>query len=169
MGVCLCRCKLPSALLAEWPGSFTCHCSNTGVERTPGKSQHTKLTLEKKILPQLLLGVELATFQSRVRRANQQAIPLPLTSELVGVLSPVNHKGFYLSGLVYTSKRKQSTLFDCYHCMYRLLSLYALTLRWNWWDGLTHKQRQIRHRTVEGSIPDRSCGRMFFCRLNFPV
>ena len=38
------RCNLPSALFAEWPGSFTCHCGNTGV-------QHTKLTLEKKILP----------------------------------------------------------------------------------------------------------------------
>ena len=25
-----------------------CHCSNTGVEWTPNKSQHTKLTLEKK-------------------------------------------------------------------------------------------------------------------------
>ena len=39
-----------------------------GVERT-------KLTLEKKILPLLLPGFELATFRSRVRRSNQQAIP----------------------------------------------------------------------------------------------
>ena len=28
-------CNLPPALLAEWPGSFTCYCSNTGVERIP--------------------------------------------------------------------------------------------------------------------------------------
>ena len=28
-------------------GSFMCHCGNTGVERAPNKSQHTKLTLEK--------------------------------------------------------------------------------------------------------------------------
>ena len=41
-----------------------------GVERTPNKSQHTKLTLEKKILSPLLSGFELATFQSRVRRSN---------------------------------------------------------------------------------------------------
>ena len=47
-GVCVLRCNLPPALLAEWPGSFTCHCGNTGVERTPNMSQHTKLTLEKK-------------------------------------------------------------------------------------------------------------------------
>ena len=27
------------ALLAEWPGSFTCHCRYTGMERAPNKSQ----------------------------------------------------------------------------------------------------------------------------------
>ena len=26
-----------TALLAEWPGSFTCHCGNTGMERTLNK------------------------------------------------------------------------------------------------------------------------------------
>ena len=39
-GVCVFRCNLPPALLAERPGSFTCHCGDTGVERTPNKSQH---------------------------------------------------------------------------------------------------------------------------------
>ena len=34
------------------------------------KSQHRKLTLEKKILPPLLQGFEPATFRSRVRRSN---------------------------------------------------------------------------------------------------
>ena len=28
--VCVFRCNPPPALLAEWPGSFVCHCSNTG-------------------------------------------------------------------------------------------------------------------------------------------
>ena len=46
-----------------------------GMERTPNKSQHRKLTLEKKILPPFLPGFELATFRSQVRRSNQQAIP----------------------------------------------------------------------------------------------
>ena len=50
----------------EWPESFTCHCGNTGVEWTPNKSQHTKWTLEKNILPLLLPGFELATFRSWV-------------------------------------------------------------------------------------------------------
>ena len=36
------------------------------MERTPNKSQHTKLTVEKKILRPLLPGFELATFRSRV-------------------------------------------------------------------------------------------------------
>ena len=70
------RCKLPPARLADCPGSFRCHCGNTGVERTPKKSQHTKLTLEKTIFPLLLPGFELATFRSRVQRSNQQAICL---------------------------------------------------------------------------------------------
>ena len=84
-GVRVFRCNLPPALLAEWPGSFTCHCGNMGVKRTPNKSQHTQLTLEKKILPPLLPGFELATFRSRVRRSHQQApgwlsITLPIHS-----------------------------------------------------------------------------------------
>ena len=45
------------------------------MERTPDESQHTKLTLVKKILPPLLPGFENVTFRSRVRRSNQQAIP----------------------------------------------------------------------------------------------
>ena len=92
--VCMFRCNLAPALLAEWPGSFTCHCHNTWVECRLIKSQHTKLTQrrkfslrscsqpfshesstpQKKILPPLLLGFELATFQSQVRHSNQQAI-----------------------------------------------------------------------------------------------
>ena len=52
-----------------------CHCGNMGVERTSNESQHTKLTLEKKIYPPLLPGFELETFRSRGRRSYQQAIP----------------------------------------------------------------------------------------------
>ena len=43
------------------------------------KSQHRKLTLEKKILPPLQQGFEPATFRSRVRRSNHWAIPAPQT------------------------------------------------------------------------------------------
>ena len=36
-----------------------CHFGDTGVEQTPNKSQHTKLTLKKKILLPPLLGFKL--------------------------------------------------------------------------------------------------------------
>ena len=76
--MCVFRCNLPPALLVKWPGSYMCHCVNTGVERTPNMSQRTKLTLEKKIQPLLLPGFKLATFWSQVWRSNQQAILAPL-------------------------------------------------------------------------------------------
>ena len=41
------------------------------------KSQHRKLTPEKRILPPLLQGFEPVTFQSQVRRSNHRAIPAP--------------------------------------------------------------------------------------------
>ena len=41
------------------------------------KSQHRKLTPEKKIIPLLIQGFEPATFQSRVRRSNHRVIPGP--------------------------------------------------------------------------------------------
>ena len=74
-GVCVFRCNLQPVLLVERPESFTCYCGNTGLERTPNKSLHTKLTLEKKILPPLQPGFELATFRSRVRRSTNASYP----------------------------------------------------------------------------------------------
>ena len=50
-------------------GLFTHHCANTGVERTPNKSHHTKLTLKKKILPPPLLGPKLTTLRSWAQRS----------------------------------------------------------------------------------------------------
>ena len=71
---CVFSCKLPPALLAEWLGSFTCYCGNTGWNGYRNKSQHRKSTLEKNILPPLLHGFEPATFQSWVLRSNHWAI-----------------------------------------------------------------------------------------------
>ena len=56
------------------------------MERTPNKSQHTKLTQEKKILPPLLPGFELATFRSRVRRSYQQAIPFSNDNSTIAIV-----------------------------------------------------------------------------------
>ena len=49
-----------------------CHCGDTGVERTPNKSQHTKLSPEKVILPPLLLGFELADVFAAARYLGQE-------------------------------------------------------------------------------------------------
>ena len=55
-------------LLAEWLGSFTCYCGNSGVEWIlKYKSQHRRLNLEKKILPPHLQG-HLTTELSRLPR-----------------------------------------------------------------------------------------------------
>ena len=86
--------------LAEWPGSFTFHCGNKRLERTPNKNHHTKLTLERKILQPLLPGFELATFRSRVRRSTNrlsrhtQVEYLPWSE--ISTLKALVHIRFYL-------------------------------------------------------------------------
>ena len=52
------------------------------------KSQHRKLTLERKILPPLLSGFEPETFRSGIRHSNHRAIPAPKV--LLGV--PASHE-----------------------------------------------------------------------------
>ena len=76
--VCVFRCNLPPALLAEWPGSFTCHCGNVGWNGHR-MSQHRKLTLEKKILPLLLPGLKVTTFRSWVWCSTNTLSWLPST------------------------------------------------------------------------------------------
>ena len=50
---------------------------NMAVSQLPfsPSTPHTQLTLEKTIIPSLPPGLDLATFQSRVRRSYQRAIP----------------------------------------------------------------------------------------------
>ena len=79
--ICICVLisnRLP-AFFAEWPVSFSCQCGN--VEwNGHNKSQHRKLTLEKKfLLPEL----DLATFRSRVRRSTNKLSWLPFTTTFV--------------------------------------------------------------------------------------
>ena len=67
------NCNLPPALLAEWLESFTCHCSNMVVERTPKKSQHTVNSGEENS-PTASAGFEIATFCSQVQCFSKRAI-----------------------------------------------------------------------------------------------
>ena len=59
-----CACLGVTCHLHVWQNDRGLLRAAAGVEGTPNKSQHTKLTLEKKILLLLLPGFELTTFQS---------------------------------------------------------------------------------------------------------
>ena len=74
-GACVFSCNLPQALLAEWPGSFTCYYLNTGEKMDTKISQHRKLTLEKKILPPHFRELEPETIQPYVWHSNHWIIP----------------------------------------------------------------------------------------------
>ena len=69
------------------------------------KSQHRKLTLEKKIHQPVLQGFEPATFQSRIRRSNHWAIPAPPS---------INSARVYWSAGVYNSARVYYSV-EVYH------------------------------------------------------
>ena len=74
------------------------------------KSQHRKLTLEKKILPPLQQGFEPATFRSRVRCSNHWAIPAPRWSnysQALCITVIVDALTFYFIYWVYNLNTKQ--------------------------------------------------------------
>ena len=68
-GVCMFRCNLPPALLAEWLGSLTCHCGNTGVERTQNKESTYKVDSEENKSP---------TAPARIQTCNLLIVSLAL-------------------------------------------------------------------------------------------
>ena len=69
--------------LAEWLGSFTCYCGNMGVERILNKSQHRKLTLEKKILPPFQQGLEPATYIHAIHTGHAACTLSPSVTYLI--------------------------------------------------------------------------------------
>ena len=54
-----------------------CHCGNKGAERTPNKSQHTKLIVEKKYSPAAPAGIRTRDLSIMSPVLYQQAIPTP--------------------------------------------------------------------------------------------
>ena len=66
-------------------------------------SQHRKLTLEKKILPTLLPGLESGAFRSRVQCYNHWAIPAP---HLGGCISPMRSPTAYRNTTLYVCRVK---------------------------------------------------------------
>ena len=80
------------------------------------KSQHRKLTLEKKILPPLQQGFEPATLQSRVRRSNHWAIPVHMM--IHALTNYAGHQRFLwcpVSKPFYTCSESQSFRHRCIH------------------------------------------------------
>ena len=75
-GACVFNCNLPPALLAEWQGSSTYYCSNTGDGTDTGnESQHRKFTLEKKILLLLQPGLDPETFRLWAQHSANELSP----------------------------------------------------------------------------------------------
>ena len=60
-------------------GSFTCHCGDTGVERTPNKSQYKNVNSgdEKKNSPAAPAGIRTRNLSITSQVLYQQAIPAP--------------------------------------------------------------------------------------------
>ena len=82
-----------------------------GWYRYRNKSQHRKLTLEKKILLLLPQGFEPTTFQSQVRRSNHWAILLPVT---VAVHSQTGYSAHWLlHGWCWFSTCSEYTIQPC--------------------------------------------------------
>ena len=142
--------------------SFTCHCSNTEVERTPSKSQHTKLTLEKNILLPLLTEFELAIFGSRVRRSYHQTIP----ADSVRILNGNYHKvidtysaEYYVLVCVCACVCERARVCGVCVCMcVRVCVCVCVCAR---------ARVRTRDRKVASPNPGRSGGRIFFSRVNF--
>ena len=97
VGVCVFSCNLLPALLAGWPGSFTCYCGKTGVEGTPNYEPHGQRTQGKNILPPLLPGLEPETFRSQLRRSTTELSPLAAFRVLLSSIVYCDHRTRLLS------------------------------------------------------------------------
>ena len=75
--VCMFRCNLPPAILAKWPGSFTCLCSNMGWNghriRVSTQSQEENLHITP-------AGTGTCSLSNMSPALYQQAIPAPIYS-----------------------------------------------------------------------------------------
>ena len=126
-------CNLQPALLAHWPGSFVCHCNNTWVEWTLNKtkSQHRKLTLEKKKSP---------TAPARDWTHDYESIALP--TELSQLHASITTVLFALS-LQYDSERSAS-----YPIQVSLHFQLAWPVPHLWWPVSFHTRQICQTRIV---------------------
>ena len=85
--------------------------------RTPNKSQHRKLTLDRKILPPLLPGFELATLRSRIRRSTKKLSWLPFQFSGLEVFNAAfeltMNGGWGVHSLKLSFKRRANSVHPC--------------------------------------------------------
>ena len=84
---------------------LTCHCGNTGLERTLNKSQHTKLTLEKEIFSPLLARIRTHNLAITSPAFYQQAIPV--CTNYVNIQSVILQHDVSVHELNFPSEQKQ--------------------------------------------------------------
>ena len=87
------------------------------------KSQHRKLTLEKKIILPFQQGFEPATFQSQVRRSNHWAIPAPWVTQMW-------HMRFYSPASSVPLHGQSGSPKIC-HSTFGLISFLTLSQSWH--------------------------------------
>ena len=75
-------CKLPRALLAQWPASVMCYCGNTAVGRISNWNQHSKFTLETKTKQKTNKTLTLCSFRGPNSRPFLGTLPLCFREEL---------------------------------------------------------------------------------------
>ena len=96
------RCNLPSALLAEWPGSFTCHWGNMGVEQMLNKEAAHKVNSGEENSP---------TTPAKIWTCNLSIISLTLYGTSV---VPSHPKTIHLVHHLEERFALPSTLYLCY-------------------------------------------------------
>ena len=94
--MCMFKRNLPPAHLAEWPGSFMCHCCNTGVERLLKQESEQKVDWRRKFSHRSRRGIEPATFRLRSSATERSTPPFSAFS-LFSIVSNESPRPLVLS------------------------------------------------------------------------
>ena len=102
-----------------------------GWNRYRNKSQHRKLTLEKKILLPLQQGFEPAIFRSWVRRSNHWAIPAPRLTDNLFYQATNDQQLNGKNNEKWDGTKPQVYLFFCWAILF-LCPVLGRLLAWQW-------------------------------------
>ena len=129
-GVRVFSCNKPPAILAEWPGSFACHCGSTRCGTDTETRVSTEVNFREDTSPaapvedrtrNLPIASPALYYRKRLVALNAKAWfhyfqqrKKKRKEELVGAFSPVNHKGLH-QGWTQTSLYLQVIHFTSHH------------------------------------------------------